>query len=254
MATRKREPRRPSSTASSRSSSSTLASSSSRRTTRFRCSSASSSARSSHPTSTSSSRYAWPGSSARRSPGSRCARPTGSHPSRRSRESVSASSNSDRSQSRLWKRELRPALADAGHRGRRHRGSRREGARAAREALRARDLPGPHPAGGRPGQPFPYISGLSLSLAVFAPTRSTGEERFARVKIPEGLPRFVEIRQAASTSRSSRSSPTSSRTVPGRDIVERAVFRVTRDADFEVSDDADDLLEAVETSCAAPLR
>ena len=44
-----------------------------------------------------------------------------------------------------------------------------------------------------PGQPFPYISGLSLSLAAFAADPETGEERFARVKIPEGLPRFLEI-------------------------------------------------------------
>ena len=68
------------------------------------------------------------------------------------------------------------------------------------------------------------------------------------MKIPEGLPRFFELAVAASTSRSSRSSPTSSRRSSlASTIVERAVFRVTRDADFEVSDDADDLLEAVES-------
>ena len=44
-----------------------------------------------------------------------------------------------------------------------------------------------------PGQPFPYISGLSLSLAIFAVDAEIGEERFARVKIPEGLPRFFEV-------------------------------------------------------------
>ena len=99
-----------------------------------------------------------------------------------------------------------------------------------------------------PGQPFPYISGLSLSLAVFVADPETGEERFARVKIPEGLPRFLEIggrglyiplEQVIA-----HFLPT---LFPGATIVERAVFRVTRDADFEVSDDADDLLEAVES-------
>ena len=99
-----------------------------------------------------------------------------------------------------------------------------------------------------PGQPFPYISGLSLSLAIFAEDPETGEERFARVKIPEGLPRFfdlggrglyVPLEQIIA-----HFLPT---LFPGVTIVERAVFRVTRDADFEVSDDADDLLEAVET-------
>src|SRR6476469_8480558 len=44
-----------------------------------------------------------------------------------------------------------------------------------------------------PGQPFPYISGLSISLAVFARDPETEEERFARVKVPEGLPRFLSV-------------------------------------------------------------
>ena len=44
-----------------------------------------------------------------------------------------------------------------------------------------------------PGQPFPYISALSLSLGVFVRDPETGEERLARVKVPEGLPRFVEV-------------------------------------------------------------
>ena len=49
------------------------------------------------------------------------------------------------------------------------------------------------PLGVGPGQPFPYISGLSLTLGVLARDPETGEERFARVKVPEGLPRFVEV-------------------------------------------------------------
>ena len=99
-----------------------------------------------------------------------------------------------------------------------------------------------------PGQPFPYISGLSLSLAVFVADPETGEERFARVKIPEGLPRFLEIGgrglYVPLEQVIAHFLPT---LFPGATIVERAVFRVTRDADFEVSDDADDLLEAVES-------
>jgi polyphosphate kinase len=99
-----------------------------------------------------------------------------------------------------------------------------------------------------PGQPFPYISGLSLSLAIFAEDPETGEERFARVKIPEALPRlfdvsgrglYVPLEQVIAHFLPSL--------FPGATIVERAVFRVTRDADFEVSDDAHDLLEAVES-------
>jgi polyphosphate kinase len=100
-----------------------------------------------------------------------------------------------------------------------------------------------------PGQPFPYISGLSLSLGFFARDPVTGEERFARVKVPEGLARFVEVGESAGT----RLVPLeeviahfSDRLFPGIDIVEQSLFRVTRDADFELSDEADDLLEAVE--------
>jgi len=98
-----------------------------------------------------------------------------------------------------------------------------------------------------PGQPFPYISALSISLAVFARDPETGEERFARVKVPEGLPRFMPVGDAG------RILPLEQVLMhylpslfPGMDILERSVFRVTRDADLEVSDEADDLLEAVE--------
>jgi polyphosphate kinase len=99
-----------------------------------------------------------------------------------------------------------------------------------------------------PGQPFPYISGLSLSLGVIVQDRETGEERFARVKVPEGLSRFIAV-------------GTRGLLIPLEDVIahflawlfpemevtERAAFRVTRDGDTEISDDADDLLEAVET-------
>ena len=103
------------------------------------------------------------------------------------------------------------------------------------------------PLGVGPGQRFPYISGLSLSLGVLARDPDSDEERFARVKVPEGLPRFFPAGS------SGRLLPIESviahfldRLFPGMEIVERSVFRVTRDADFEVSDEADDLLEAVE--------
>ena len=97
-----------------------------------------------------------------------------------------------------------------------------------------------------PGQPFPYISGLSISIAVFVRDPETLEERFARVKVPERLPRyfaadgncFVPLERLLS-----HFLPT---LFPGMEVVERSLFRVTRDADFELSGDADDLLEAVE--------
>ncbi|MDX6591406.1 MAG: polyphosphate kinase [Gaiellales bacterium] len=99
-----------------------------------------------------------------------------------------------------------------------------------------------------PGQPFPYISGLSLSLGVFVREPDGGEERFARVKVPEVLPRFISVgdRQVL-IPLEDVIAHFLSWLFPGMEIVEHAAFRVTRDADFDVSDEADDLLEAVES-------
>ena len=99
-----------------------------------------------------------------------------------------------------------------------------------------------------PGQPFPYISGLSLSLGVLVRDRHTAEERFARVKVPEVLPRFVPVGdRGALVPLEEVIRHFASWLFPGMEILEQIVFRVTRDADFEVSDEADDLLEAVES-------
>jgi polyphosphate kinase len=151
-------------------------------------------------------------------------------------------------QSRLWKRELRPALAAEGITvGGIEDLSDKEVAQLERRFHRE-IFPVLTPLAVGPGQPFPYISGLSLSLAIFAEDPDNGEERFARVKIPEGLSRFLEVSgrglYVPLEQIIAHFLPT---LFPGVSILERAVFRVTRDADFEVSDDADDLLEAVES-------
>src|SRR5262249_53525113 len=99
-----------------------------------------------------------------------------------------------------------------------------------------------------PGQPFPYISGLSLSLGVVVRDPSSGEERFARVKVPEGLPRFVPVGQRGlMIPLEGVISHFLGWLFPEMEVIEQAAFRVTRDGDTEISDDADDLLEAVET-------
>jgi polyphosphate kinase len=98
-----------------------------------------------------------------------------------------------------------------------------------------------------PAHPFPYISNLSLNLAVLVRDPNSGEERFARVKVPPLLPRFlvlpdgerfVPLEQVIAAQLDSL--------FPGMETVEHHPFRVTRDADFELSDDAEDLLEAME--------
>ena len=74
-----------------------------------------------------------------------------------------------------------------------------------------------------PGHPFPYISNLSLSLAVRVVDPESGEDRFARVKVPSNLDRFVQLPDARPSCRSSRSSPpTSTSCSPAWTIVEVA--------------------------------
>jgi polyphosphate kinase len=98
-----------------------------------------------------------------------------------------------------------------------------------------------------PGQPFPYISPLSISLGLFVADPESGEERFARVKVPEGLPRFFPVGRGGRVVLLEQVlSHYLPELFPGMEVLERALFRVTRDGDLEVADEADDLLEAVE--------
>ena len=98
-----------------------------------------------------------------------------------------------------------------------------------------------------PGRPFPYISNLSLSLIVRLHDPDLDHDAYARVKVPkEVLPRFVEISKDTFIPLEDIIARHLSALFPGMEIVSHDLFRVTRDADFEVSDEADDLLQAVE--------
>jgi polyphosphate kinase len=107
-----------------------------------------------------------------------------------------------------------------------------------------------------PAHPFPYISSLSLNLAALVRDPSSRERRFARVKVPPLLPRFIEM-------------PDGERFVPieqviaahlevlfpGMEIVGHSTFRLTRDADFELEEEeGGDLLEAIESVLRRRLR
>lgn len=115
-----------------------------------------------------------------------------------------------------------------------------------------------------PAHPFPYISGLSLNLAVVVRNPSTGKEHFARVKVPEMLPRFLAVEpkakvQTAQDVRPDFGAETSfvpledvianflDYLFPGMEVIEHHFFRVTRNEDLEVEeDDAENLLKALE--------
>ena len=99
-----------------------------------------------------------------------------------------------------------------------------------------------------PGRPFPYISNLSLSLGVMLRDPETGQRRLARVKVPEVLPRFLRVgsRGDRFVTLEDLIAAHLDSLFPGMEVEEHAAFRVTRDADFEIEEAADDLLSAVE--------
>jgi polyphosphate kinase len=98
-----------------------------------------------------------------------------------------------------------------------------------------------------PGRPFPYISNLSLSLAVWLRDPVSRTQTFARVKVPkEVLPRFVPLGGDVFVPLEAVIARHLEQLFPGMEVLRHDFFRVTRDADFTVSDEADDLLQAVE--------
>src|SRR5829696_1746426 len=146
-----------------------------------------------------------------------------------------------RRHARVWDERLRPALAGHGIRI-------VDCSRCETEELEAIDrtfgeqiFPVLTPLAVGPGRPFPYISNLSLSLAVWLRDPVSGDETFARVKVPkEVLPRFVAIGGDTFVPLESIIARHLDALFPGMEILRHDYFRVTRDADFTVSDEADD--------------
>jgi polyphosphate kinase len=98
-----------------------------------------------------------------------------------------------------------------------------------------------------PGHPFPYISTLSLSIAVGLRDPETGERRFARVKVPQILPRLIEIDRHRFVLIDQVIAANLDLLFSGMEILEHHLFRVTRNADLALEEDeADDLLMAIE--------
>jgi len=109
-----------------------------------------------------------------------------------------------------------------------------------------------------PAHPFPFVSGLSLNLAVTVKHPDDGGQHFARVKVPDNVDRFVELARRENSSDVVRLLPMEELIAaflpvlfPGLEIVEHHAFRITRNADFEVEEDRDeDLLKALERELA----
>lgn len=109
-----------------------------------------------------------------------------------------------------------------------------------------------------PAHPFPFVSGLSLNLAVTVRQPEDGGQHFARIKVPDNVDRFVELARREGSSDAVRFLPMEELIAaflpvlfPGLEIVEHHAFRITRNADFEVEEDRDeDLLQALERELA----
>ncbi|MEZ5233369.1 MAG: polyphosphate kinase [Acidimicrobiales bacterium] len=144
--------------------------------------------------------------------------------------------------------ELVPALAEAGIEVRHWDELALEDRKALTEEFHERIFPILTPLAVDPSHPFPYISNLSLNLAVIARTPGTSAVRFARVKVPSSLPRFLAV------SGTTRYVPVEEvlganldALFPGVELLSWSAFRVTRNADLDLDEEeAEDLLAAVE--------
>src|SRR6516225_6812731 len=109
-----------------------------------------------------------------------------------------------------------------------------------------------------PAHPFPFVSGLSLNLAITVKLPEDGGQHFARVKVPDNVPRFVELGSREGVEGIVRFLPMEELIAaflpvlfPGMEIVEHHAFRITHNADMEVEEDRDeDLLQALERELA----
>jgi polyphosphate kinase len=152
-------------------------------------------------------------------------------------------------------KDVAPRLKDAGIRIVRWADLADDDARRLREYFRDQVFPVLTPLAVDPAHPFPYISGLSLNLAVSVRDPETGAPRFARVKVPNNVPRFIPVGPTDQTATllllEDLISAHLPQLFPGLDVLEHHLFRVTRNADLEVEEDRDeDLLQALERELA----
>jgi polyphosphate kinase len=152
-----------------------------------------------------------------------------------------------RRHARLFLDDVRPALVDAGITIVRWDDLADDERKELTEYVAERVFPVLTPLAVDPAHPFPNISGLSLNLAVVVRHPSVASESFARVKVPPVLPRLVPVGGDRYVPMEDLIAAHLHDLFPGMEVLEHHLFRVTRNADFEIDDDeADDLLQALE--------
>jgi len=148
---------------------------------------------------------------------------------------------------RVFAEQVVPALNEAGIHLVRWDELDREEQRFCKRLFKDRVFPVLTPLAVDPAHPFPYISGLSLNLAVLMRHPKTGKEHFARVKVPPIFTRFVPLGNQRFVPLEDVIREHLRRLFPGMDVLETHSFRVTRNEDLEVEeDDAENLLAALE--------
>lgn len=148
---------------------------------------------------------------------------------------------------RLFRDEIVPALAAEGIDLVRWDDLDREEQKHCKRLFKDRVFPVLTPLAVDPAHPFPYISGLSLNLAVLIRNPKTGKEHFARVKVPPIFNRFVPLGNQRFVPLEDVIREHLKRLFPGMEVLEVHSFRVTRNEDLEVEeDDAENLLAALE--------
>ena len=151
----------------------------------------------------------------------------------------------------VWTNDVRPALADAGIEITQW----AELTDAERSALtdyfQAQVFPVLMPLAVDPAHPFPYISGLSLNLAIRIRNARTGRQDFARLKVPSMLPRFVEVPGGGEITRFISLEELIANHLedlfPGMEVLDHHAFRLTRNEDVEIEEDeSENLIQALE--------
>jgi len=162
-------------------------------------------------------------------------------------------------QHHFFEQELRPQLATAGIYLLNYDGLNSKERSYLHEYFEEQIFPVLTPLAVDPGHPFPYISNLSLNLAVVVKDGETGDNHFARLKVPKVLPRFVSLPKELHATAPDQPvhwvgvpleqviAHNLEALFPGMTIQEYYPFRITRNADLEIEEyEADDLLLAIE--------
>jgi polyphosphate kinase len=151
----------------------------------------------------------------------------------------------------VWTNEVMPALAEAGIQILRWDDLSGDERATLYDYFQAQVFPVLMPLAVDPAHPFPYISGLSLNLAIRIHNARTGRQEFARLKVPPMLPRFVEVSREGDSVRYLPLEYLISNNLgdlfPGMEILDHHTFRLTRNEDMVIEEDeTENLIQALE--------